>query len=268
MGSVTDYTACRFIADLGLPPVKLGAAITLVSETLTDRRRRRHDDRRRLRAVRRHRCGGSWRCCCLGELYCYVVGASGCCAAAADQSFGPALFRRTLTTDCRARPPDTAAAPPPRAGVSAPVPGRAADLVCRRILMLFSPSLRRRALAAPGHRGQVRPFSYVARGAGGSACGLLSSTCAVSQRAASCSGRPGGIPFYLYAHGLSTAGSVLFSPSVDHRLLASSHVAHELAQGVPAKSRLHPTVLCSNRQRGAGYDPHPGAGLRRWRCWR
>lgn len=209
VGSVAGYAACRFIAGLGLAG-ELGAAITLVSETLPT-------ERRGIGTTIVAGCGlcGGIAAAALAVLLpwrsCYVVGgASGLVLLLLRvKLLEPALFRRTLTADCERGRLTLLLRHPPQALaylrlclVGLPI------WFVAGILMLFSPEFA----AALGIVGVTAAksvlYSYVGAALGDFACGLLSQHLRSRKRALLLClvAVLGGILLYLHAHGLSTRG--------------------------------------------------------------
>lgn len=207
VATLSGYAACRFLAGLGLAG-ELGAAITLVSETLPT-------ERRGIGTTIVAGCGlcGGIAAAALAELLpwrsCYVVGgASGLVLLLLRvQLLEPALFRRTQAASCRrgsltllVRRPARLAAYVRLCLVGLPI------WFVAGILMLFSPEFAA-ALGVPGvTAAKAVLYSYVGVALGDFACGLLSQHLRSRKRALffSLLAVLFGILLYLHAEGVST----------------------------------------------------------------
>lgn len=219
VGTLAGYAACRFLAGLGLAG-ELGAAITLVSETLST-------ERRGLGTTLVAGCGlcGGIAAAALAVLLpwraCYVVGgASGLVLLALRvQLLEPALYRRAVATAqgrgslrLLFRRPARVLAYGRLILIGLPI------WFVAGILMLLSPEFAAAlgvgsasAAAGPGAgvtAAKAVLYSYIGAALGDFACGLLSQKLRSRKRALFLSLLAVllGILIYLHAAGISTAG--------------------------------------------------------------
>ena len=219
VGTLAGYAACRFLAGLGLAG-ELGAAITLVSETLST-------ERRGLGTTLVAGCGlcGGIAAAALAVLLpwrtCYVVGgASGLILLALRvQLLEPALYRRAVATAhgrgslrLLFRRPARVLAYGRLILIGLPI------WFVAGILMLLSPEFAAAlgvgsagAAAGPGAgvtAAKAVLYSYIGAALGDFACGLLSQKLRSRKRALFLSLLAVllGILIYLHAAGISTAG--------------------------------------------------------------